>query len=768
MLAYQAIAWLVASARVRGTGRRDGRILGTPPTRRKPGLVHRHRLLAAILSALLVVTAAATAAPGAEPMAAPVSAHVLGATGQIGGRVVTETGSPAAGVLVELAAPGGWPRYHASTDDAGAFVVTGLRAASYTVLLQGKGGRGATYWNGYHPEDSSTLSLRAGETIDGLEFVLAGPATIDLHLVDDVTGAPLAGLEVLFADAPLGTRSAEPEPRSGTTDAGGLVRFVTRSTGSLNVMFQSNEVYADQFLGHDGRGGPRVDALAVPVRAGDAWDLELRLVRSATVTGRVVDQDGEPVVTTVSVVPTGMTAASCSCPLVTSDRHGRWVQRVYPGAYDVIATGTPKTLRSSTSVEVAAGEKRQVDLVAAPAGHLTGVVVDTEGQPVAGAIELFGVPPQENASSPQAPYLTPMDCACLTTGPDGRFEWNGLAPGVVYVNWTDGKRLPTWYPNASHSSDARAIAIHGGETRSIRIVVEPAATLHGIVRDENGQAVDGARIEAVTPEEDRAVARGRQRVTVTDADGRFSLGHLGRGPYLIVVTPPPGRPDLTRSFLGDAYRARQAERIILEPGSTRRVTLTALPAAMATGTIHLPSGASVDAGVRVSGDLVTGVPVGTFTHDHVATIDETDLTGRYHLGGLAPGTYTISVRCYDGVLIASDRVTLDRGDRATLDLTLFPGIGTCVAPGIEEIPALRFAGRAAPGHTLRIRPWRTPDVRGRPTYRWTLDGRLMPGSDDARLRVRPWMRGHRIRALVVIRHDGTLLRLTSRSTRQVR
>src|SRR4051812_25953225 len=92
---------------------------------------------------------------------------------------------------------------------------------------------------------------------------------------------------------------------------------------------------------------------------------------------------------------------------------------------------------------------------------------------------------------------------------------------VALAGWTAGSGCRR---RAARPAPARTAA-------ATPAAAAPAETLQGVVADGRGRPVPGARV-VVLP---GGPAREPPRDAVTDADGRFAVGRLARGPYRLLV-----------------------------------------------------------------------------------------------------------------------------------------------------------------------------------------------------------------------------------------
>ena len=268
-------------------------------------------------------------------------------------------------------------------------------------------------------------------------------------------------------------------------------------------------------------------------------------------------------------------------------------------------------------------------------GVLAGRVVDPSGDPLP-RYQLWAVPasqPDANVGTFRDPVLLPFEWeggtydGHVTTDDDGRFRFEGLAPGAFRVRGTlagsgyyDALLTPT--PVETGMED-------------LELVVARHA-LHLTVRDAEGEVVETSSLS--WPRWD-ALRSARSYVHVSDGagnvtnpreeaegrrtelpDGVLSIEVEPRQHYVVGVATPH-HPPVEREVFVDPGRFVQAVELVLPP-------------AHASGTLRIevqdPEGARVEEHTRVT--------------LHAASGRELFDSGRYHRGGahelvLAPGRY---------------------------------------------------------------------------------------------------------------------------------
>ena len=359
--------------------------------------------------------------------------------------------------------------------------------------------------------------------------------------------------------------------------------------------------------------------------------------------------------------------------------------------------------RGEVEVEVGEDGIEQLVIRMEPRAQIAGRVVDAHGKPVSDAKV---VATRVDADAPMKMSLSvadnPMIGGGAPTGEDGSFALRGLDPGEyeVSVNPKRGGHLQ-WAAPADPKRPAEPIAmtVEGEGPQDVTLTVEARdGVIRGAVVDADGAPVadawvtaqrEGAgktwlqqmtrartrrgharRREAQLPprEADAAAVEAMtsfaaERPVLTDGQGRFEIGSLREGSYILVAEAQRG-----------ANRVR-IDGVALGSDVTLRVD----PVAAIEG-------------------AVSGVERFTVTLEGKTPRSQRvfSKTGAFTVDGIDPGTYTVKVVSDDGV--GEVKVEVEAGERATADVELdaFGTLrGKVVAAG---------TGEAQPGLVLMAQP----------------------------------------------------------------
>jgi protocatechuate 3,4-dioxygenase beta subunit len=290
---------------------------------------------------------------------------------------------------------------------------------------------------------------------------LAGRVTVE------GANTPIAGARVMVfpmmraAMPPTGPMAMPPQ---GTTDQDGRFVFNGVAPGEYRIDVQKT--------GFASSADPTARPATYTVAAGQALDnISIVLLKGAVITGKVLDQKGEPVTDAhvmalrrftppgAMAVPPRLIPTAMQGPQQTNDIGEYRVSGLAPGEYFLAASprgmgfggpgmpsttgnggGTPTTTTTyypgtvdqagAQPITVAAGtEVSNIVFVlqSVPAYRVSGVVVDENGAPIAHAMVMLMADPRSGMM-----FLGPGGNA--QTGDDGRFSIGDITPGTYRLN----------------------------------------------------------------------------------------------------------------------------------------------------------------------------------------------------------------------------------------------------------------------------------------------------------------------------------------------
>jgi protocatechuate 3,4-dioxygenase beta subunit len=519
----------------------------------------------------------------------------------------------------------------------------------------------------------------------------APPATASVRgrVVAADSGQPLrrALVQISQIDSAGSAPAAVRENRSGSTDADGVYEFKNLPAGRYNLGASKGAFVRAEW----GQTASASTGKPLDVHAGERVDhVDFALARGGVITGRIVDESGEPISgLRVSAVRSGtMSGARQPGQIAGASTNDLGEFRIFgiaPGQYVVQAlwqrlgpgdpasvdrTGYPRTFFPGTTVEAEAqrftvGAGRTIgDLVMTIApirtARIEGSVVDAQGRPMTGVmLEMLATVGGSNAMS------------AMALRPDGTFVFPSLPPGD-YVFRTQ--------PTATRPEMAmQKLTLGDADITDLRLVAMPPATIAGRVVIDPSSQPPAAALSIASVLDSQAMPGGMRPVRVNDD-------------FTFEVTAWPGR---------------------------NRISTINLPAGWTIRAVRVDSVDVIDDGIDVSpGQKITGVDVELTTK--IATISglittargevakectvvlfptdskrwkansryiraaRTDQDGRFKLSNVPPSDYyavavekmepgqSTDADFLERVAPGAKRITVAEGETKTLDLKVAP------------------------------------------------------------------------------------------------
>ncbi|MGE0549225.1 MAG: sigma-70 family RNA polymerase sigma factor [Kofleriaceae bacterium] len=357
----------------------------------------------------------------------------------------------------------------------------------------------------YAPEllhSNIRVALAKDRAVRGLTVFLF-PA-VDYHgRVVDGKGAPVAGARVRLLGTPAGEQTIEKLDTEWTTGKDGRFTFHAADDAVFEAVRGSQ------------RGWARLDG-----NVAITHQLVIQIAdvpaRTATITGRVVDANGQPLTDVlVRAMPDGDEKAPRAVAFATTSDDGEFfLDQLDDGEYSLAAQSESLAPAVQRGVR---GGARDVKLIMDGGAKLVGAVVDSTDHP-AGAFTLL-VYRRVGAARE-------MIVARSFVDPRGKFEVHVPAGDYEVIAAAAG-----WAP----SSPVSATATIGSSTTSLRIAVTTGATLRGrVVASDDAAGLKYARVMREAPG-GGASPQPANAGTVTRADGSFELTGIPPGPLSVTV-----------------------------------------------------------------------------------------------------------------------------------------------------------------------------------------------------------------------------------------
>jgi protocatechuate 3,4-dioxygenase beta subunit len=661
---------------------------------------------------------------GFEPQLISVAATALASArlrqrAVVTGRVIDDAGEPVVGAIVSAAGLSGVSERSVATDDRGeyrltvpagaAFVVssTTLASADVSATFSVAPLRHVVFFPGVDLEEAATpLTLSPGETREAIDLlvptertlrqpgrgldaipVMASLATADDGValmrgrVADVAGRPLPNtLVVLAGEAAGGTL------RMARTDAAGGFEFRDVRQGRHRVV-ASRPGYAPETA----RPEVRADQTA-PV------DVLLEMTPLAAISGRVVDEFGEPLegarVQAMRIRDNGSRRHLVPVESVdaVSDDRGEYRLFGLDAAAYLVTASTARTggiellgyLRAYaprsgadqvTTIRVGPGQEissLDLQMPRGPTFRVRGQVFRASGTPgLSGALQLW--PSQRPGLTPGVPLDARIDA-------NGRFEFQNVPDGAYVIQ----ARQRRENPSTEGEFGALPVVVRGADVGDLVLTTSPGSTVAGAVVFETAGLTDepaptDIELAPLPADPDLAPVDNWATAGVT-GDWNFAIAGVS-GPRRLLPTRLPRGWALkeVRASGVDITDQRLSFGAANQSIADIEVVLTDRPSTLA-GRVADATGRAV-AGRRVvafSPSQDTWYPGSRYLQEVV-----TNRNGAFAAVGLPPGGYFVVVlpasarddanwwrepEVLESLMSTSTFVTVDEGSRTTVQL----------------------------------------------------------------------------------------------------
>lgn len=271
---------------------------------------------------------------------------------------------------------------------------------------------------------------------------------------------------------------------------------------------------------------PRMEFTQVPARGEAVVDF-IELAELATVRGQVTDAAGRPLGRAHLTFIQGGNDEDVAFKTTQADNEGRFeLRNLALGRYEVgVARNPGGNFAIADRFTLAAPIDHERDLVL-PDWTLTGRVTGAADQPVAGAELLVILQPDDPQAGAEAWYFAGR----AESDAGGRYRIEGLASGRYLLMGS----APGYRQTSRSDLDLRA----GLPSATADLQLEPGASVEVTVLDEQGRAIDGARV-VIQDAAGETVNLGLPPLTQA---GRYRFRSLAPGLHRVVVTYGEGPP----------------------------------------------------------------------------------------------------------------------------------------------------------------------------------------------------------------------------------
>jgi hypothetical protein len=476
------------------------------------------------------------------------------------------------------------------------------------------------------------------------------------QVVNAKTGEPIAKatLRLNALDRPAGSTEQPIEIKTATDSQGRFIIGNVPPGRYVLISFQSSGFEASEF-GAKRRGGPGMPIL---VPAGERTDgLILRLVPLGAATGRVLDEDGEPVEHASVQAQTfrfesGRRTLVTAGQATTNDLGAFRIAKLPAGQYFLVAgfyrvakeatpggglvvrraadtsfapTYYPGTVdaRAAASIDVPAGEE---------AGGLTIKLLKKAAYTIRGKVTQDLLPGSPNLSVVLAPLGSDISAALAGTlsgivDGKGNFEIRGVPPGSYAVYAWVGT-----YPNNFQTHCE--VGVYDKDVDGVEVRFAPRVRVTGKVRLKDKTARDMTGISVLLRPRADGFALVKERGTHVREDGGFEIEDVEAGLYDVELFHLP------EGFYMEA--AHSGDRNVLDLGFECAGKIAPLEIVLSPASATVDGVALDDKNQQpVAGATVALVPQedGRRNREMYYRTAVADASGRFSLSGIVPGTY---------------------------------------------------------------------------------------------------------------------------------
>ena len=525
-------------------------------------------------------------------------------------------------VRVVLPPPAGDRGVRTTAD--GAWEIRGLPPGSHEIRATHPEYQGRTAVVPNVPEETTTEA----ETLD----LKPRPAATDglVVKVSDEFGRPIAGAKVLITTIPWGLHMSIGPELSGMT---GVFegRATTNDRGEAHLTGLTPESYDVVAM------APGFQVAAQPnvvVAGGRVRHVVFRLEPGASITGTVVGPD-ERAVEGAYVMGLHQPSFATSVMARTAADGSFVLDGLRPGKYWVMAGSDGQGDAQANPVD---SPSRGLRMQLGGAGIVEVKVKRPDGEPV----PRYKVRPFK--AEPFG-YVYSVSYPVQSEDGQGRLE---LSPGTYNLSVTGDE--------GDVSADEQ-VTVKVGETSSVEIVLPASATVTGVIVDPDGGHLANAEIYVrmgSMPGGPR-----REQYARADADGAFRLTGL---PLEIVK-------------LHVEHASYAARTVDLD------LTSGAAPAEL---TVQMLSGGTIEGRITRGDVPVVGEQVNVFQNWFHPKTTVTDGDGRYRMGGLTAGSWSVSTGKFEFGAggVSKSGIAVGDGGVSTVDLELGVSEGTQVVTGV--------------------------------------------------------------------------------------
>lgn len=466
-----------------------------------------------------------------------------------------------------------------------------------------------------------------------------GRCSVTGKVVDAATGAPLRDVKVVFRAEADGATFTASTGDNGAFEAAPLEPgvYTITATGSGYLVAR----YGARL------GQPPPPFTLAPGQK--ATGIDLRLLRPAIISGRVLNADGDPVANqVVSPMLTVYWSGSkdlISAALATTNDLGEYrLENLSPGSYYLYSRGasplpdrsakpreeedvatyypTAAKLQGAVPVEVKPGQILQginVKLARARTTRISGRVSNLSSQP--GPISLVLENPNDYGFGGNR----------LQAGPKGEFEFRGILPGSYTISANVGSGYDTRH--AGRFVQAGEVPVE-----NVTLTLTDGLEIPGTVTVDGDEQIDlpSLRVRLSTPWVISAGDGPSPRVSQPDEEGNFKIAGVNPNRYIAAVNSLPDGWYIKSLRMGMEDVLEGGIDLVNGGAAPLQIVLSAKGSAIA-GTVSNSKGAPAAAAIVA---LVPQEPGRQGKAPFYRSL-YTDLSGGFRMKGVPPGEYKL-------------------------------------------------------------------------------------------------------------------------------
>ena len=409
-------------------------------------------------------------------------------TGSISGQVVDEFGNPISNATViaylfddTQIIKSGW------TDTNGNYSINNLNSGDYIVKIYAGGWisqQRAEYVTVTAPDDTSQINftLRFGGSISGT--------------VLDEQGNPITIARVCAIPV--------------NSIMSGRIYYVVNANGNYNIIGLDSGDYIIEVQAESWIIQQRTEHVTAPDNTGN---INFTLKKGGSITGRVLDEQGQPIVNAKVYVST-TTKPSYSFYRTTDDTGNYVINSLSSGTYAVYvnAAGWVSEKQIIKVEVVAPNDTSNINFTLQRGGSISGKVVDESGNPISNAMVTAYIIEDENLF---------ISSNFGETDTQGNYIIRDLINGKYRIK----VKASGW---ADQEYSTYVIVNSPDDTSQINFTLHPGGSISGTVSDEQGNPIVNADVNAL-PVNDNSL----WYYSHTDANGKYFITGLESGDYIV-------------------------------------------------------------------------------------------------------------------------------------------------------------------------------------------------------------------------------------------